>query len=139
MSNAVKLLVLACACVAAWAGPVPNVLAESGAAAASTDMPPAAPPLRPGDKVAFLELGSVGCKPCEAMKPVMEAVRQKHGERVDVIFHDVRRDPTKAREYRIRLIPTQIFLKADGQEFFRHEGYFAEDDVMAVLHRMGVR
>lgn len=139
MKNAVKLLALACACVAASFGPVPSALAGSGAAAASSDLPPAAPLLRPGDKVAFLELGRVGCRPCEAMKPVMEAVRQKHGERVDVVFHDVKRDPAKAREYRIRLIPAQIFLKPDGQEFFRHEGYFPEDQVMAVLHRMGVR
>ncbi len=100
---------------------------------------PAARPLEPGRKVTFLELGSVGCKPCEEMKPVMEAVRQRFPGEVEVIFHDVRRDPKIAARYRISLIPTQIFLLPDGAEFFRHEGYFSEGEVTAVLFKMGVR
>ncbi len=99
----------------------------------------AAQPLAAGEKVTFLELGSVGCKPCEAMVPVMEAVRERFPGRVEVIFHDVRRDPAKAGEYRVRLIPTQVFLRPDGSEFFRHEGYLPETDVVAVLERMGLR
>lgn len=95
-------------------------------------------PLRPGQKVTFLELGSVGCKPCEAMVPVMAAVRERFPDQVEVIFHDVRRDPAVASEYRVRLIPTQVFLRPDGSEFFRHEGYFAESEVVAVLRKMGV-
>jgi thiol-disulfide isomerase/thioredoxin len=103
------------------------------------ELPPAAPALQPGEKVAFLELGSVGCKPCEAMKPVMQAVRERFPDRVEVTFYDVRKLPAIAGEYGVRLIPTQVFLLPDGTEFFRHEGFFGEDDVMAVLTKMGVR
>jgi thioredoxin 1 len=92
-----------------------------------------------GRKVTFLELGSVGCKPCEAMKPVMDAVRKRFSEQVEVIFCDVRKDPAVAGRYGIRLIPTQVFLLPDGSEFFRHEGYFPESDVLTVLARMGLR
>ena len=98
-----------------------------------------APTLRTGQKVAFLELGSVGCRPCEAMKPILKTVQERYPDQVDVIFYDVKKNPTKAAEYRIRLIPTQVFLLPDGNEFFRHEGYFAESDVFAVLRKMGVR
>jgi thiol-disulfide isomerase/thioredoxin len=105
----------------------------------AAELPPAAPTLRPGEKAVFLELGSVGCKPCEAMKPVMQAVRERFPDRVEVSFYDVRKLPAIAGEYGVRLIPTQVFLLPDGTEFFRHEGYFAEGDVMAVLERMGVR
>ena len=139
MNNPLKLLVLACACAAVWASAGPGLLAAKAAGVALADLPPAAPPLRPGDKVAFLELGSVGCKPCDAMKPVMDAVRAKYGERVEVVFYDVRKDSTPAREHRIRLIPTQVFLMPDGSEFFRHEGYFPLEEIEAVLVRMGVR
>jgi thioredoxin 1 len=92
-----------------------------------------------GQKVAFLELGSVGCRPCEAMKPVLEAVRKRYPNQVDVIFYDVKKNPALAAEYGVRLIPTQVFLLSDGTEFFRHEGYFPESDVAAVLRKMGVR
>jgi len=100
---------------------------------------PARPALRSNEKVTFLELGSVGCKPCEAMKPVMKAVRDRFPDRVEVVFRDVRKEPSAAGEYRVRLIPTQVFLGSDGTEFFRHEGFFAEADVLAVLQRMGVQ
>jgi thioredoxin 1 len=72
------------------------------------------------------------------MKPVMQAVRDKYGDRVEVAFYDVRKNRAVGREYRIRLIPTQIFLRADGTEFFRHEGYFPLEEVEKVLQGMGV-
>ena len=105
----------------------------------AAELPPAARVLQPGEKVAFLELGSVGCKPCEAMKPVMRAVEDRYPDRVEVVFHDVKKDPATAGKYKVRLIPTQVFLRDDGSEFFRHEGFFGEADVVAVLERMGVR
>lgn len=108
--------------------------------ATSTPLPPAASKaLPPGDRVTFLELGSVGCRPCEAMKPVMQAVRDRYGKQVEVTFHDVKRDPATARKWRVTLIPTQIFLDPGGQEVFRHEGFFALDDVEKVLRQMGVK
>ena len=91
-----------------------------------------------GQKVVFLELGSEGCKPCEAMKPVMQAVRERYGDQVEVVFYDVRKDPAMAREYGVTLIPTQVFLGPDGKEFYRHQGYLPLSMVEAVLHRMGV-
>jgi thiol-disulfide isomerase/thioredoxin len=112
---------------------------SAGGPAGGSSPAPAVRPLEPSRKVTFLELGSVGCKPCEEMKPVMEAVRQRFPDEVEVIFHDVRRDPSIAARYRISLIPTQIFLLPDGAEFFRHEGFFSEGEVTAVLLKMGVR
>ncbi|MBI5439607.1 MAG: thioredoxin family protein [Deltaproteobacteria bacterium] len=90
-------------------------------------------------KVTFLELGSVGCRPCDAMRPVMDSVRQKYGKQVEVTFHDVRKNPRVAEQYRIFLIPTQVFLNAEGREVFRHEGFLALEKVEAVLRQMGVQ
>lgn len=108
-------------------------------AAGPTQQTAARPPLQPGQVVTFVELGSEGCKPCEAMKPIMAAVRQRFAGQVEVVFHDVRKTPAMAGKYRIMLIPTQVFLLPDGSEFFRHEGFFPEDEVMTVLRKMGVR
>lgn len=116
----------------------PNKIQQPFAPPAA-ELPAPLPPLAAGETVAFLELGSEGCKPCEAMKPVMQAVREKFPEKVEVTFHDVRKVPAVAGQYGVRLIPTQVFLLPDGTEFFRHEGYFAEPEVVAVLERMGVR
>ena len=117
------VLILAGLAVALWA--LPELGARRVAATGPSDparIPESRLVLPPGEKVAFLELGSEGCNPCEAMKPVMQAVRERYGGRVDVIFYDVRKNPAMAREYRVTLIPTQVFLGPDGTEFYRHQG-----------------
>jgi thioredoxin 1 len=88
--------------------------------------------------VTFLELGSVGCIPCEKMKPVMKAIEERYGDRVKVIFHDVRAEYAIARQYRIALIPTQVFLDANGREFSRHQGFFEQKEIEALLASRGI-
>ena len=86
----------------------------------------------------MLELGSSGCIPCDKMVPILEELREDYKGKLSVEFFDVRKDNEPAQKYRIRLIPTQIFLDAEGNEFFRHEGFFAKEDIDKVLADMGV-
>jgi thioredoxin 1 len=93
-----------------------------------------------GKKVTFVELGSVRCIPCKMMQPIMKAVEEEYGGRVEVVFHDVWTEEGKpfAEKYRIRVIPTQVFLNQDGQEFFRHEGYYPKEEIVKLLKTQGV-
>ena len=43
-------------------------------------------------KIVMLELGSLGCIPCENMEPVMEQVRNNYGNRLEV-YQAVRQPP----------------------------------------------
>lgn len=89
----------------------------------------------------FVEIGSVNCIPCRAMQPIMKAVEEEFGEQVKIVFHDVWTPKGKidAAKYRIRVIPTQVFLDKDGKEYFRHEGYYPKADVVRVLKMQGVK
>ena len=91
--------------------------------------------------VTFVELGSVNCIPCKAMQPVMKAIESKYKGKVRVVFYDVWTDQGApyAKSYNIRAIPTQVFLDADGNEFFRHTGYYPEADIDAVLLARGIK
>ena len=91
-------------------------------------------------KVTFIELGSVNCIPCRMMQPVMEQVEENFPNDVAVIFYDVWRKEEKkyAKEYNIRVIPTQIFLDKNGEEYFRHEGFFPYEEVVKILQQKGV-
>lgn len=77
-------------------------------------------------KITFIELGSVNCIPCRAMQPVMRAIEERYGDRIDIIFYDVWTPEQRqyATQYGIRLIPTQVFLDSVGTELMRHEGIF---------------
>jgi thioredoxin 1 len=91
--------------------------------------------------VTFIELGSVNCIPCKAMQPVMESIRKKYPDQVSVLFYDVwtKEGAPYGQQYRIRVIPTQVFLDKDGKEYFRHEGFFPEDELVKILAKGGVR
>lgn len=85
-------------------------------------------------KVTFIELGSVNCIPCKMMVPIMDAVEKKYPE-VKVVFHDVwtAEGEPYAGQYGIRGIPTQIFLDKNGKEYFRHSGFFPQEELCQVI------
>lgn len=113
-----------------------NVLNETKQKA-SNDIPK---PDKPLYKVTFIELGSVRCIPCRKMQSVMKSIEKKYGSQVKVVFHDVWTDAGKpfGELYKITAIPTQVLLDVTGKEFFRHEGYFPEEELVKVLHTKGV-
>jgi len=97
-------------------------------------------PSKKNIKVTFIELGSVRCIPCQKMQPVMKSIEANYGNEVKVVFHDVWTKEGKpyADKFKVNAIPTQVFLDAKGKEFFRHEGFFAEEDLVKVLNTKGV-
>ena len=58
--------------------------------------------------------------------------------RLDVEFYDVWENPDAGKKYGINVIPTQIFYDAAGKELFRHEGFFAKEDILAKWKEFGV-
>lgn len=92
-------------------------------------------------KVTFIELGSVRCIPCKKMMPIMEQIKKEYKGQVKVVFHDVWTAEGKpyARKYKIKLIPTQVFLDKDGKEYFRHVGFFPKEELVKVLKQQGVK
>lgn len=89
-------------------------------------------------KAVMLELGSVGCIPCEQMRPVMDQLSKTYKGRLDVIFVDVRKDRSAAQKFGVRGIPTQVFLDKNGREFHRHIGYYPYDNIVPVLKKAGI-
>ena len=91
--------------------------------------------------ITFIELGSVNCIPCKQMVSVMQSIEEKYLDQIKIIFYDVWQADQKkyAQDYKIRLIPTQVFLNKDGDELFRHEGFFSEKEIDALLQDYGLK
>jgi len=91
--------------------------------------------------VTFIELGSVRCIPCQQMQPIMKSIEEKYGKEVKVVFHDVWTEAGSpyAKQYGIEAIPTQVFLDKDGKEYFRHVGFFPEEELVKILQQNGVK
>jgi len=92
-------------------------------------------------KVTFVELGSVKCIPCKQMQPIMKEIEEEYKGQVKVVFYDVWTAEGKPyiKEFGIRAIPTQVFLDKNGKEYFRHQGFFAKDELVEVLKMQGVK
>jgi thioredoxin 1 len=92
-------------------------------------------------KVTFIELGSVGCVPCDMMRPILDEIEKEYKEQVLVRFYDVRSlfGRPYAEKYAVRMIPTQVFLDKDGNEYFRHVGFFEKAEIVKVLQMQGVK
>ena len=92
-------------------------------------------------KVTFIELGSVRCIPCMQMQSVMKSIEAKYGKDVKIEFYDVWTEEGKPYgvKYCIESIPAQIFLDETGKEFYRHVGYFPEEELVKILQMKGVK
>jgi thioredoxin 1 len=81
----------------------------------------------------LVDLGAGKCIPCKKMAPIIEALKVDYSGAVDVQFVDVWQNPDAGRPYKIRLIPTQIFFDRTGRERFRHEGFFAREEIERIF------
>jgi thioredoxin 1 len=86
----------------------------------------------------LVDLGSTTCIPCKMMAPILEELKKEYAGRMQVDFIDVNKNPDAARPFGIKLIPTQVFLDANGKERWRHEGFFSKEDILAKWKELGV-
>lgn len=86
----------------------------------------------------FIELGSKTCIPCKMMAPILDDLRKEYPNSLQVEFVDIKEDPDSARLYGVRVMPTQVFLDAEGVEIFRHEGFFPKDEILAQWKELGI-
>jgi thioredoxin 1 len=85
----------------------------------------------------LVDLGADKCVPCKMMAPVLDELAKELPGKLEVIFIDVWKNSGEGEKYKIRVIPTQIFYSSDGAELFRHEGFFAKEDILAKWKDLG--
>lgn len=87
-------------------------------------------------KPTVVEFGANACASCREMKPVLEALRREHGERIAVVEVDLiaqKHEADYIRRYRIALMPTQVFFDAQGRETGRNMGKISGAEILARL------
>jgi thioredoxin 1 len=87
----------------------------------------------------LLDFGRGVCIPCKMMKPVLEEVARDYDGKLLVKILEIDQYRDLMKQFRIHLIPTQIFIDSQGKVFHRHEGFMDKASVVAVLDQMGVK
>ena len=94
---------------------------------------------RRSGKPALVDFGAGGCLACDRMTPLLEELGRDYGERAKVLFASVRDDPLLGARYNVRVIPLQVVFDAQGQEVFRHLGFWPREAMVAKLAELGVK
>jgi thioredoxin 1 len=87
----------------------------------------------------LVEFGATGCKPCDMMQPILDNLRKKYKEKLNVVFLHVGEEQILAARFGIQSIPVQGFYDKTGKEVFRHEGFFPQAEIEKKLVEMGVK
>jgi thioredoxin 1 len=82
-------------------------------------------------QLTFLEFGSTGCSACKRMEKVMDEISKKYPQTVNVVFLNILKPETQnlMKYFGIASIPTQVLLDKDGNEYFRHNGYYSTEEL----------
>jgi len=86
----------------------------------------------------LVDLGSTTCVPCKMMASVLDELSAGYKGKLMVQFIDIDKNREAAQQYKVRTIPTQVFVDASGKEFFRHVGYYPKEDILAKFKEHGI-
>ena len=90
-------------------------------------------------KPTVADFGARTCIPCKKMAPILEELNRELKGKANVTFTDVWATPSLAQDYRVQMIPTQIFFDARGKEVKRHMGFIEKADILKELKAAGLK
>ncbi len=94
-----------------------------------------------GDAVTLprmVDVGKTYCIPCKMMVPVLQEAQLRYKGKAVIEFVDLEAHPEAAQQYKIMMIPTQVFYNSDGKEVDRHVGFLPFEEVEKIFTKMGV-
>ena len=109
----------------------------------------------------IIDFGADYCLPCREMAPILEAMNKEMQGKAIIKFVDIVKNADTARDFPIQVIPTQVFITADGKPYIPsedikiefekysyrdtgehaftvHKGLLTEEQMRTILADMGV-
>jgi thioredoxin 1 len=87
-------------------------------------------------KPALYEFGAGYCVSCKEMAKVMAELKTSHSDQVEFRMVYVDKEKPLFEQYKIMLIPTQVYLDAAGKEVDRHMGALTKEEVLKKLKEL---
>jgi thioredoxin 1 len=87
-------------------------------------------------KPTLYEFGAGYCASCKEMAIIMAELTKSHSDQVEFRMVYVDKEEPLFKQYKIMLIPTQVFLDASGKEVDRHVGALTKEEVLKKLKEL---
>lgn len=78
------------------------------------------------------------CGPCKRMKPSIEALKETHADKLNVLFVNVDKEPFLANRHEVQSIPLLLFYDAQGKLVTRQEGMLGPEELNKELAKIGI-
>jgi len=88
-------------------------------------------------KPTMLEFGAESCHSCVVMGKVLYKIKNNYKEN-NVYFINVYNDTNIAMKYKVRMIPTQVFLDKNGDIIDKHIGMIKEEKLVEKLKKFNI-
>ena len=85
-----------------------------------------------GDTPVLVDFFAEWCGPCKMMKPVLEELKKKMGNKIIRLKIDIDKNISLSSEYRIQSVPTLVLWK-QGEIIWRQSGALSLNELEQVL------
>ncbi len=85
-----------------------------------------------GDTPVLVDFFAEWCGPCKMIKPVLEELKKKMGNKIIILKIDIDKNISLFSEYRIQSVPTLVLWK-QGEIIWRQSGALSLNELEQVL------